>query len=147
MVSVMRQQTNDNNRNHQAVTHFCKQYMHAKQIKSAYIYTHELSIHTVSLDEYTHKHTAWKRTLCIQTLMRTDFLQQTVACSKLNMMKWIWLINCNRNSITLYVALFQSPRPPFLLHDTLPPSSTSSDSIIIIHSPSSTLHLSSVLLQ
>lgn len=43
------------------------------------------------------------------TLMRTNFLQQTVARSQLNMMKWIWLINRNRNSITLYIALFQSP--------------------------------------
>ncbi len=36
---------------------------------------------------------------------------------------------------------------PFLLHETLPPSSTSPDSTIIIHSPSSALHLSSLLLQ
>lgn len=119
--------------------------MHAKWIKSTYMHTS--SVYTVSPDEYTHKHAAWKHTLCIQTLMRTDFLQQSVACSKLSMMKWIWLINRNRNSITLYVALFQAPRPPFLLHDTLPPGSTSPDFIIIIHSPSSTLHLSSLLLQ
>lgn len=85
--------------------HFSK-HMHMHKV---HIYTHELTLHTVSLDEYTHKHTPWKRTPRIQTLMRTNFLQQTVACSKLNMMKWIWLINRNRNSITLYVALFQSP--------------------------------------
>lgn len=89
----------------------------------------------------THKHTPWKRTQCIQTLMRTDFLQQTVACSRLYMTKWIRLINHSRNSITLCVALFH-----FLLQDTLPPSSTSSHSTIIIYSPCSTLHLSSPLL-
>lgn len=75
--------------------------------KQRHIYTHELTVHTLSLDEYTQ--TPWKRTPHIHTLMRTNFLQQTVACSKLNMMKWIWLINLNRNSISLYVTLFQSP--------------------------------------
>lgn len=57
--------------------------------------------------EITCKHLLRKCTLC--ALMGIDFLQQTEARVQLSMMKWIWLINHSRNSITLYVALVQSP--------------------------------------
>lgn len=63
--------------------------------------------------EITCKHLLRKCTLC--ALMGIDFLQQTEARVQLSMMKWIWLINHSRNSITLYVALVQSPS----LHSSL----------------------------
>lgn len=109
--------------------------------------------HSHSLDGYTQ--TLWQYAPCTHTVMRTNFLQQTVACSQLNMMKWIWLISRNRNSITLYVALFQSPSLfPFFSYTTpyhpappplIPPSSFILLSLLFISalcSYSSPLHLS-----
>lgn len=97
--------------------------------------------------ENTHKDMLRKCTLCAQTLIATNALQQSEA----RMMKWIWLINRSRSSITLCTSPF-SNLPAcipffFVSDDTLQTISTSPDSTIIIHSPSSTLHLSSVLLQ
>lgn len=98
--------------------------------------------------EITRKHGRRKRTL--RALMGTDFLQQNEARAELRMMKWIWLINHSRSSITLCTSPF-SNLPVcillllffFFLHDTLQTISTSPDSTIIIHSPSSALHLGS----
>lgn len=76
-----------------------------------------------------------------------------IFCSRLKhaascMMKWIWLITRKRNSITPCVTLFQSPSLfCFFFTRRLQASSTSPDSTIIIHSPSSALHLSFLLLQ
>lgn len=89
--------------------------------------THMASLYIllVWMNTHTNKQHGSIHRVHTHTLMRTNFLQQTVACSQCNMMKWIWLINRNRNSITLCVALFQSPslfpfsltwHPPTQLH-------------------------------
>lgn len=97
--------------------------------------------------EITRKHGRRKRTLC--ALMGTDFLQQNEARAELSMMKWIWLISHSRSSITLCTSPFSNLTvcilllSLFFLHDTLQTISTSPDSTIIIHSPSSALHLGS----
>lgn len=56
--------------------------------------------------QITRKHGRRKRPLC--ALMGTDFLQQNEARAELSMMKWIWLINHSRSSITLCTSPFSN---------------------------------------